>query len=237
MWLLTAGLAFADSSTLTYDVTVGGKDVGDRTVTVRYLPREDGERRILSVVTVADLPVGKLQARQSGQSSPRGATFTSSVQLDAAVSEVQGIETPTGGWQLVVATGAAVSETALKASDVHFTTLDLFDPGRTRLLQDAGHVGLLVAETGAVIEGDLAAGEPTTVRIGGKSVAGTRYVLRAEGGSAEFVVDTNGFLLSSDLAIFGTVFRTVATKVPEPRSYGTIDVVEAPGEGTKEADL
>ena len=235
--LLVFALAFADESTLTYDVVVGGHDVGDRTVTVRYLPREDGERRILSVLTKADLPLGAVNCRQSGQSSPRGATFTTSIQVGGAVSEVQGIEAPDGGWQLVIADNDGVHESTLKARDVHFTTLDLFDPGRTRLLTDAGPVGVLVAETGGVLTGTLSAGEATTVKIGGKPVPGTRYSLKGEAGSADFVVDSTGFLLSSDLALFGTTVRSVVTHAPEARTIGTIEVVDGPGAGTSETEL
>ena len=237
MLFLALPLALADETTLVYDVFVGGKDVGDRTVVVRYLPREGGERRILSVVTQAELPVGAVRARASGQSSGRGASFTTSIEVAGAVSEVQGIEAPAGAWQVVVADSAGVHESAYTAADVHFTTLDLYDPARTRLLTDTGQVGVLVAETGGVLEGQLAPGVPANVKVGGKSLAGTRYVLSGAAGEASFVVDSNGFLLSSELSLFGTTFRTVVTRAPEPRSYGTIDVVEGPGGGTKEAEL
>ncbi|GDX78954.1 hypothetical protein LBMAG42_07650 [Deltaproteobacteria bacterium] len=237
MLLLLATLASADESTMSYDVYLAGKDVGDRTVTVRFLQRDDGERRVLSVVTKASAPIGEVSCRQSGQSSPRGANFTTSLQVGAEVSEVQGIQAPNGGWQLVRADTEGVHEAALKPTQVTFTTLDLFDPGRTRLLGGTGHVGVLVAETGAIVEGELKAGESTTVKVAGKSLAGTRYVVDGEGGHAEFVVDENGVLLSSQLSFFGGVMETRAKTVPEPRSFGTIDVVETPGSGTKEADL
>lgn len=237
LFLLSIAPASAEETTLTYDLFLAGKDVGDREVTVRYIPRDDGERRVLSVVTRVDTPAGTAKCRQSGQSSPRGANFTTSLQVGDARSEVQGIEAPSGAWQLVVADATGVHDATLAPARVQLTTLDLFDPGRTRLLVDAGKIGLLLAETGALVEGELAAGTPTTVKIGGKALPGTRYALRTAEGEAEFVVDAEGVLLRSTLTFLGGTFETVARTAPTPRSFGTIDVVESPGAGTLEADL
>ncbi len=237
MLLLIAALAKADETTMIYDLFLGGKDVGDRTVTVRYLARDDGERRVLSVLTTAETPLGPVKCRQSGQSSPRGANFTTSLQVGDEVSEVQGIEMPSGGWQLVRADAVGVHEATIPPSQVKLTSLDLFDPGRTRRLIDAGHVGLLLSETGAVVEGELASGEVTTVKIGRLTVPGTRYALQTAEGRAEFVVDAEGVLLSSELTFLGGSFRTVARTVPQLRNYGTIEVVDSPGAGTSEAEL
>lgn len=234
MLLLLAHLALADESTLVYDLYLGGKDIGDRTVTVRFLARETGERRVLEVVSRAETPLGPVSCRQSGQSGPRGATFTTNLQVGTTLSEVQGIELPTGGWQLVRADAEGVHESTLLPGQAHFSTLDLYDPGRTRRLLDAGPVGLLLAETGAILSGELGAGSPTTVKIAGKPVSGTRYALSTSEGNAEFVVNADGVLLSSEVSSFGGTLRTVARSVPVPRTVGTIDVVETPGAGITE---
>lgn len=234
MLLLLAHLALADESTLVYDLYLGGKDVGDRTVTVRFLARETGERRVLEVVSRAETPLGPVSCRQSGQSGPRGATFTTNLQVGTTLSEVQGIELPNGGWQLVRADAEGVHESTLLPGQAHFSTLDLYDPGRTRRLLDAGPVGVLLAETGAILSGELGAGAPTTVKIAGKPVSGTRYALVTSEGNAEFVVNADGVLLSSEVGSFGGTLRTVARSVPVPRTVGTIDVVETPGAGVTE---
>jgi hypothetical protein len=95
-------------------------------------------------------------------------------------------------------------------------------------------MGLLLAETGRVVSGTLSAGEPVTVKIGGKAVAGTKYVLDAPDGRAELVVNADGVLLSSEIGGLGGDFRAVAKTLPAPRSFGTIDVVETPGAGVTE---
>lgn len=237
MLFLLATLAHADESTMDYDVFLAGVDVGDRRVTVRFLRRDDGERRVLSVVTQAASPMGEVNCRQSGQSSGRGASFTTSLQVGAERSEVQGIQAPNGGWQLVRADSAGLHESVLKGSEIAFTTLDLFDPGRTRLLGTPGKVGVLVAETGAILDGDLREGEPVTVTVAGKALAGTKYAVEGEGGRAEFVLSADGVLLRSQIAGFGGTLETRAKTLPAPRNYGSIDMVESPGAGTLEADL
>ena len=238
MWLaLLAGSALADEQKLVYDLFVGKSDVGDRELTIRYLAREGGERRVLSVITTADAPMGHVSCRQSAQSSPRGANFTTSLQVGDAVSQVQGILLPTGGWQLVVADGTGVAESTLRSTEARISSLDLYDPGRTVLLSQPGRLGILIAETGRVLEGDLKAGESAQIRIGGRAVAATKYVMEGEGGRGEFYVDENGVLLRSDLDFFGGTVSAVARSVPEARNFGTIDVVDSPGAGTKEADL
>lgn len=237
MLLLLTQLALADETTLVYDLFLGGKDIGDRSVTVRFLSRESGERRVLEVVSTADTPLGAVACRQSGQSGPRGATFTTNMRVGTELSEVQGIELPTGGWQLVRADAAGVHESTLLPGQAHFSTLDLYDPGRTRRLLDAGPVGLLLAETGAILSGDLGAGTPTTVKIGGKPISGTRYGFTTPEGSAEFVINADGVLLSSEVVSFGANLRAVARSAPVPRTVGTIDVVETPGAGITEEPI
>ena len=234
---LVAAVALADEQKLVYDLFLGKSDVGDRELTIRYLAREDGERRVLSVVTTAETPAGTVSCRQSAQSSPRGATFTTSLQLGSAVSQVQGILSPTGGWQLVVADAEGVAESSLRPGEARLTTLDLLDPGRTGLLSQPGRVGILIAETGRILDGELRAGEPAPIKVGGKSVQTTKYVVEGDAGRGEFFVDDNGILLRSDLDFFGATVSAVARSVPEPRNFGTIDVVDSPGAGTKEADL
>jgi hypothetical protein len=238
MWFVFfSTVAWADEQRLMYDLFLDKADVGDRELTIRYLSREDGERRVLSVVTKAETPLGSVSCRQSAQSSPRGANFTTSMQLGAEVSQVQGIQLPTGGWQLVVADAAGVAESTLRAGQARITTLDLYDPGRTVLLTQPGPVGILIAETGRILDGELKAGEPVSIKIGGKATAVTKYVLEGAGGKGQFYVDDNGVLLRSDLDFFGGTMSTVARAVPEARNFGTIDVVDSPGAGVQEAEL
>lgn len=215
--------------TVVYDLLLDGKSIGTRELTVRYLPREDGERRLVEAYTVATVAGQKIVCRSSGQSSARGATFTTSVDQGGALSQVQGIELPGGGWRVIVADGAGVKETTLGKNDVRLTTIDVLDPGRTPLLAGGGDLELLVAETGEVLVGTLDAGTTGTTKVGGQKVTVTRYTATGPLGAAKFDIDENGLLVKSEMSWLGVTVVAAAREVPPPRSYGTLDLGEGSG--------
>lgn len=223
--------------TITYDLSLDGKPIGTRQLTIRYLPREDGERRILEAYTEATVLGQPLVCRSSGQSSARGATFTSSIDQGGAISQVQGIELPGGGWRLTVADGAGVKETTLGRAEARLTSLDLLDPGRTALLAGGGDLTLLLVETGTILTGKLDEGAVGTTKVAGKKVEVRRYTVSGGGGTAKFDVDASGLLVKSELSWLGGIVTAVAREVPPPRSYGTIETLESMTPTILEADL
>lgn len=222
---------------LTYELALDGQPIGTRTLTIRYLPREDGERRVLEAYTEVTVAGQKLVCRSSGQSSPRGATFTSSIDQSGSISQVQGIELPGGGWRVIVADGAGVRESALTASGARLTSLDLLDPGRTPLLGGGGDLALLLVETGEVLTGTLDEGATGTTKVAGQKVPVTRYTAQGAGGTAKFDVDQNGILVKSEIRWLGGTVSAVAREVPPPRSYGTVETFEALSPGVTEDEL
>ena len=222
---------------IVYDLALDGKPIGTRTLTVRYLPREDGERRVLEVYTDATVIGQKLVVRASGQSGPRGANFTSSVDQAGALSQVQGIELPTGGWRVTVADGAGVRESTYTKDEVRLTSLDLLDPGRTALLTGGGDLELLLVETGEVLVGALDAGQVGTTKVANQKIPVTRYTATGALGNAKFDIDANGLLLKSELRWLGGTVSAVARDVPPPRIYGTIEGFEPLNSGITEDRL
>lgn len=220
---------------IVYDLALDGQPIGTRELTIRYLPREEGERRVLEAYTVATVAGQKLVCRSSGQSSPRGATFTTSVDQGGSLSQVQGIELPEGGWRVIVADGAGVKESTLGKTDARLTTLDVLDPGRTELLAGGGELRLLLVETGEILVGTLDAGQVGTTKVGGQKVEVTRYTATGTLGLAKFDVDGNGILVKSELRWLGGTVSAVAREVPPPRSYGTLDIPT--GSGVEEDSL
>ncbi len=229
--------AAADEQHVTYDVYIGKDDVGDRELTIRYLPRDDGERRVTSLVSNATTPLGVVSARASAQSGPRSASFTSSLKVGSAVTQVQGVMLPDGGWQVIRSDGTGVFESRLAADQVRLTTLDIYDPGRARLLSVPGRVHLLVAETAEMVDGNLLAPEEVSVKIAGKSITATRCTIEENGEKSNFYFDSDWVLLRAELTTLGAALVTRARALPEPRVYGTIEAIAGPGEGTKESEL
>ena len=237
MFLALVLLAAADEQRLVYDVYIGKDDVGDRELTIRYLPRDDGERRVTSLVSTATTPLGAMSARASAQSGPRSASFTSSLKLGAAVTQVQGVMLPDGGWQVIKSDGTGVYESTLSPDQVRLTTMDLYDPARARLLSVPGRVHLLVAETAEIFDGNLLAPEEVSVKIAGQAITATRCTIEENGEKSNFYFDSEWILLRSELSTLGATLVTRARSLPEPRVYGTIDAIAGPGEGTRETDL
>lgn len=244
--LLTSLLALAPAawagealppSTLTYDLALDGKPIGTRELTIRYLPREDGERRVLESYTQATVLGQPLVCRSSGQSSARGATFTSSIDQAGALSQVQGIELPGGGWRLIVEDGAGVRETTLGRAQARLTCLDLLDPGRTALLAGGGELTLVLVETGDILTGTLDAGAIGTTKLAGQKVTVTRYTATGAAGTAKFDIDESGLLVKSELRWLGGTVTATARAVPPPRSYGVIDTIDTLSPGISEDSL
>ena len=237
MLLALALVATAEEQRVVYDVYIGKDDVGDRELSVRYLPRDDGERRVISLVSSATTPIGAMSARASAQSGPRGASFTSSLKVGEAVTQVQGVSLPDGGWQIIRSDATGVYESTLAADQVRLTTLDLYDPGRARLLQQPGRIHLLVAETAELVDGNLLAAEDVSVKLDGRTVQATRYTIEEDGEKSNFYFDADMILLRAELYTFGATLVTKVRTLPEPRNYGTIEAIATPGEGIKEAEL
>ncbi len=237
MFLALAAIALADDAHLVYDLSIDGQKAGTRTVDIRFLPREDGERRVLNVYTELLVAGVSVRCRESASSSPRGANFSASTEIAGVVSQIQGIEVPGGGWRLTRAQGDGVHESNLTAGQARLTTLDLLDPGRTSLLQVPGVAGIIVAETGDVLTGTVAEGVPVAVRIGNQNVPATRFSVSSPDGLARFDIDGNGVLLRSEVRTFGATIVATVHAVPPPRSYGAVETIDAMGAGVREEGL
>jgi hypothetical protein len=222
---------------IVYDLSIDGHAIGTRELTVRYLPREDGERRVIEAFTDVTVAGQHLVCRSSGQSSARGANFTSSVDTSGAITQVQGIALPGGGWRITQADAAGVHETTLDKEKVRLTSLDLLDPGRATLLAGGGAMGLVLVETGDVVSGTLDEGTAGTIKVGGQKIAVTRYTLTSPDGAAKFDLGADGLLLKSELRWLGATVVAQAREVPPPRSYGTIETFDPGTTGVSEDPL
>lgn len=231
--LLTLSTALAAQQSLVYDLSVNGAKVGTREVTVRYLDRPGGERRIVESVTAVSFAGQVLSCRAVGQSSSRVATFSSQSELNGRRAQYQGVQVPGTGWELTIAGGNGVQTERLAGAQTVLTSLDLVDPGRTDLLGAGGRASLFFVETADVVTGTLTGGvDPddggggdTKVTVGGKSIAATEYTLKVDGGGdARFAIDGDGLLLRSEVTWLGVRVVAALRAMPEERGFGTIEL-------------
>lgn len=227
--MLWWSLALAAEQTLVYDLSVGGQPVGQRTVTVHYVARPGGERRVVETHTTATLAGRALEARATGMSNPRGATFTTSLSLDGKVESIQGVEQPDGRWKLTITDGKDLRRSELPDPGVILTTIDIVDPGRSRRLDASGGATLVFVETGDVLHGQLGPGQPATVPVGAAQVSTTRYTLETDLGRARFDLDENGLLVRSEASWLGVGVVATLRELPPAATWGEVETIEALG--------
>lgn len=235
--LLLLPLSLAADQTLVYDVTVNGQAAGTRTLTLQYFPRPDGERRVVQLVSELKVGADSWKIRATGSSGPRGATFTSSMDHSGSLSQVQGVELPTGGWNVSTAGGGATRTFSYRREDARLSTLDLYDPGRTWRLGAAGPFGLLLSESGDAVGGQLSEPTDLSLTVGGVPVPVRHYTISGPGGNASFDLDVNGYMIRSELAWMGMQVVSTVRQAPTPRSVEQIQTIDDMSGGVQEQSL
>ena len=235
--LLTLSAALAGEQHLQYDLVVNGATVGTREVTVRYLDRPSGERRIVESVTKLAFAGQDLTCRAVGQSSRGSATFSSQTQLNGKLAQYQGVYTSGGGWALTLAGGGEVQTITYKPTDPVLTSLDLVDPGRASSLAYGGKATLFFVETADTFSGTLGGGTAGTLKVGSATVPTTTWTLAVDGGgTASFALDQDGLLLRSEVTWLGVKVVASLHELPAARDFGTVDI-EGFDQGVQEQGL
>lgn len=227
--------ALAAEQHLIYDLSVDGASVGTREVTLTYLSRPSGERHLVESYTHVVAPGLTLESRGSGLSTPGGAQFSSATESNGVRSSVAAQEVPQGGWQVTVLSGGKQNERV--EPDVRMSTFDVMDPARVSNLEAEGAFGVVIAETGDVLTGTLAAGKPDAVEIGGHSIPASTYTLTGTGTTARFFVSGDGLLLRSEVRWLGLTMVGTLRALPPARDYGAVETLEGLTGGVKEGDL
>jgi len=250
-WLVRAALADEavpprSEQKLVYDLLVDGKTVGHRDVTVRYLPPDDlvpAETRIIESLqeletTIKGLPV-KMRTRSSARSSDSSSSFVSSHELNGKVSEVQGHRDNDGRWLVTILAGGKVSTWEYRRSEVDLTTMDLVDPAQPPPLNDNASAKVLVAEAGVIMTGVVRDLDESKVKVGGRQVPVHRWDWTPPDGKVELSWSLDGVLVDYEAAFMGTTLDARLRQLPEPRTFGTIDMEPLKSGDTKviEEDL
>lgn len=219
-------IAAAGDPQLVYDLMLDGKAIGQRQVSLRYMPTANGEIRILETTTKIGLNLaGQSYRFEQRATAKAGGTpgFTSAVDDNGAIREIQGRLLPDRRWLVTVAEAGNVETYYLRGSEVNLSSLDLLDPERHQLLSREAAASVLVAETGAVMSGKVEDLGETAVRVGGEEVLAHRYAWTPETGRVELVWSLDGTLLSYQTRVLGKLVTATLEKMPPPPTFGTVD--------------
>lgn len=237
MLSLFLATALAADQQLVYELTVNGQHVGTRTVGITYLDRSGSQRRIIETYT--DMKVGSnaWTVRSTSTSTQTSASFTTSVDANGALSQVQGVEQPGGGWRIAYIDRQGLRDFTVSRTEARLSSMDLFDPGRVDFLDTQGPFGLVLAETGEVVAGTMGTPSSSSVTVAGTSLPVTHYTLTSQAGNASFDVDENGILVRSEVLWMGMRVVSVLKAPPPLREMGEIQSFEGIQSTIKAEDL
>ncbi len=207
---------------LTYRLVLDGEQVGERTLTVRYL---DDDVRLLEAETRLGLSLGRqvvdFEQRLAGRGRRSTGGFVASNRESAVRSQVQLVEHEEGWTRVTIDPwGEAVDELPWAAFDE--TSLSLMDPGVTRRFQGLTTLRVLSAETGEVLSGPLEEVGTKTIDVDGTPTEATAYVWQPQGlGNLTLVYGARGHLLAWSWNWFGVLVKgQITSGLPPERSWG-----------------
>lgn len=228
---LGAGIARAapGDAALSYVLTMDGKSVGKRDVTITTMAGDGttAPPRVLSSYTTIGAQFAGVawtfQQRASALVRDGRSSFTSSVNENGALREVQSRQLSDGSWTVVVVEEGSTGSGKLRASEVDLTSMDLFDPEAHTRLTGNSRIKLLASETGTVLEGPVEDLGESTVRIAGQDVAVHRYAWTSAAGRMEFSWSMDGLLVGYQTSVLGKKIEAQLTQAPAGISYGDVD--------------
>ncbi len=238
---LTMAAAAQDVETLTYRLTADGQVIGQRTLTVTWLPSEAGEVRLLESYTELELPLGKEQfvftQRLGGRGRVPGGSFSSVIRQSDGPREIQALRRD-DGWRVTVVEPGRTSEELIAHREVDATSLTLVDPGARGFLDGLTRLSVLSAETGTVLSGPLIAGGEVELSLGGTAVPGQVWTWQPAEGSVELIYGLDGHLLRYTMQVAGIAVRAELTEPPEGRRFEEhFDLGGLIDEGIQEQEL
>ncbi|MCA9488829.1 MAG: hypothetical protein KC621_02880 [Myxococcales bacterium] len=217
-WLVVTQGALAADTTLTWDLSVKGVNVGSRELTVRTMDGADGQSRILESFTDINGMVGPLKVRWRQRMTAHvdarePAAFTSVVDQNGSLLEIQGRWTPTG-WQVTTTTNGRSRATDMPLSRVDLSTADLMDPSSRLPLSHYDEVRVLSAESGEVLVGPVEKLGVSEVSIDGQAIQVTGYAWTSPQGRSELMFSADGWLVKYSAQLLGIQVDAVLRDPP-----------------------
>jgi hypothetical protein len=230
LFLLTT-LGWASEQTLIYDLSIDGAVVGERKVTIRYMPPIEGvagaSRLIQSWFDVDTRIAGQqvvIQSRSSARASDSDSSFAMSIAENGVVREIQGQRQWDGVWQVVAIEHGERKTWKHRRTEVTLSSMDFLDPSRHKLMTLDTQAGVLVAETGQVVQGAVSELGDKELWVNGKIVLVEEWGWSPDMGQVVMSWNQEGLLLAYSVSFMGKTLDAVVREVPPTRSYGNIDL-------------
>jgi hypothetical protein len=204
---------------LVWDLSVGGSVVGTRKLTIKYVPDDQGTRRILESFTDIDGQVGPIRARfrqrMTAHIGPREpASFHSVVEENGRLMEIQGRWTPSA-WMLTTTADRRSRTVDLPLNRVDLSTADLMDPYSMVSLGRLGtEARILSAESGDVQQGPLKPLGVEELSIDKVPVQVSGYEWTSPQGKNTYWYSPDGFLVKYQTQLLGVTLDAVLQDPP-----------------------
>lgn len=217
--LLTTLLAQAAPDTLTWDLTINDRKVGERTLVVTEEDIAGSALRTLQATTKVDAKVLGIdlayEQKLTANADIGPASFVSQVERGADITEVQG-RRAAFGWVLTLTGEGRTRTWELGSDEVDLSTADLMDPDSRVPLSRFTAVKVLTAESGNVIDGRVEALGPSEITVAGAEVPVEGYRLVSDQGTGTFHYTSEGWLVRFETKILGQRIAGTLT-APPPR--------------------
>lgn len=239
IWALLSNIALAqDAETLTWNLSLDGKQVGERTLEIKRQTGDDGlPVRVLVSYTefetqLAGQPV-HYRNRVTGTAGLDPASFHSVVDVSGRPMEVQGRPLETG-WRVTLIDRKGSKTWDLAESRVQLSTLDLVDPDTSRHIGTLDEVAVLSAETGDIFSGAVASLGTSTVSIGDVAVEVDGWRYETEQGPLTLEYSPSGYLVQYKTSFMG--LPLVGTLAEPPPGTAGVSALQG-NDGIKEVEL
>jgi len=216
--------------TLVWDLSVGSTPVGTRKLTIKYVPDDEGTRRILESLTDVDGQVGPIRARfrqrmtaHIGPHEP--ASFHSVVEENGRLMEIQGRWTPSA-WMVTTTADRRSRSVDMPLNRVDLSTADLMDPYTQFGLDKLTEARVLSAESGDVVVGPVEKLGVEEITIDGIPVQVSGYQWASPQGTQSFWYSSDGFLVKYQTQLLGV---TLDALLQDPPPGGVDDFPVAVG--------
>lgn len=220
--LASMGFAWAaqPSHQLQWRLSVDGRPIGQRTLTVRYLEGAAGTNRILESYTDIKGRLGAVNVRfrqrlTAHVDAREPAAFHSVTDNNGTKIEVQGRWTPTN-WVVTTTANGRSRTSPYDLARIDVSSADLMDPYTRRPLSHFTQARVLSTETGEVALGEVTKLGVSQWSAGGQVVQVSGYAWASPQGKSEYYYSPDGFLVKYQTQLLGaTIDAQLVGPVPD----------------------